>query len=375
MSRRQERDLHLDAATAEEAVGRRVARRMEFEGLSYVRFSGRGGFARGSVFLEGRVVPPYPSVGRIFALREGVRRNLAGPFAVEEKIDGYNVRIARVAGRLVAVVRSGYVCPFTTDRLPDLAPLEPLFDEDPDLVLCAEVAGPENPYIHGQVPHVSEDVQLFAFDLMRLDRAGVLPPAQARERLERHGLPRVPQLGILGPDDPEGLRRVALELDAQGSEGMVLKPLDGDADPVKYVTPSVNLADVVDDASLLAELPSEFFSSRIVRLAIGLDELDLRERLPETEARLGRALLEEFEGTLRDFRKSGVVSQVFRVRVRRPERLDALLEHVKSISKRVNVHELSREFDGTHHRMAFRKIFQRSTSWLHSVLDGAAVFD
>jgi len=362
-------------------VRRRIARRMDFEGLPYVRFSGKGGFDRGSVFVEGRTVPAYPSVGRIFVLEEGARRNLPGRFAVEEKIDGYNVRILRAGGRggrIVAVVRSGYVCPFTTDRLGDLldpAALEALFDEDPDRVLCAEVAGPENPYLHGQVPHVQEDVALFAFDLMRLDRAGVLPVAEAAAVLDRHRLPRVPRLGVLEPGDGAGLREAALRLDAQGSEGMVLKPLAGEAAPVKYVTPAVNLADVVEDASLLAELPSEFFSSRIVRLAIGLEELGLQARMPVTEARLGRALLEEFDRTLRDFHETGVVSQVFRVRVRRPERMEALLRHVKSVSKRVNVRELSREFDGTHHRLAFRKIFQHSTSWLHSVLEGAAVVD
>jgi len=173
-------------------------------------------------------------VGRVFVLEEGARRNLPGPSAVEEKIDGYNVRILRAggrSGRLVAVVRSGYVCPFTTDRLPDLADLEPLFDEDPDLVLCAEVAGPENPYLHGQVPRVREDVALFAFDLMHLDRSGVLPVAEADAILDRHRLPRVPRLGVLEPGDAAGLREAALRLDAQGSEGMVLKPLAGEAGP------------------------------------------------------------------------------------------------------------------------------------------------
>ena len=41
------------------------------------------------------------------------------------KVDGYNVRIVRLAGRLVPFTRGGFVCPFTDDRLADVSPHPP----------------------------------------------------------------------------------------------------------------------------------------------------------------------------------------------------------------------------------------------------------
>jgi putative ATP-dependent DNA ligase len=365
----------LDAAAVGRALESGHARTLDFEGLQYVRFVDDSRDAsRGTVVVGDRVIPTYPHIGRIFALERGVQSHFEGPLQAEEKIDGYNVRIAQVDGTPLAWTRGGYVCPFTTDRLPELADLEPLFREHPDLVVCAEVAGPENPYLHGQVPQVEQDVALFVFDLMRCGPSGFVPVEQRDGLLQQFGIPRSQRLGRFEPGDIEGLRRVVLDLDARGSEGMVLKPL-GEGRRVKYVTPQVNLADIVEDASLLAELPGEFFSSRIVRLAIGLQELGLEERSHEMAQRLGTALLEDFEQALHRFHRRGAVSQLFRIRMRSPARAAALFEHLKRASSRVNVREVERWWDGQHYRITLEKIFQQSTGWLRTVLEGVSVVD
>lgn len=358
-----------------EAMDRKQAREHEFEGLSYLRVTDDAhGLSRGIVAVGGEVVPTYPHIGRIFVLREGVRATFDAPFRAEEKIDGYNVRIVRSGGKLLAFTRGGFVCPFTVDRLPDLAELDPLFDEDPSLVLCAEVAGPGNPYLHGQVPHVSEDVAFFGFDLMRKGRSGFVPLDERDALFERHAIPRSRVLGDFAPDDFEGLRRVVLQLDAEGAEGMVLKP-PAEGKRVKYVTPAVNLADVVEDASLLAELPGEFFASRIVRLAIGLDELGLEGRSGEMAERMGHALLEDFEGTVRQFRQEGIVTRSFDIRMRSEERLELLLRQLDQSAKSVNFKEISRERRDGYIHCRLAKQYQRSTSWLHTIMRGGSVID
>ena len=105
------------------------AREESFDGTAYVRFADDyHGVPRGVVVMQGRVIPSYPPIGRIFALENGLRRHFAGRFHAEEKLDGYNVRIACVGGRLLPFTRGGFVCPFTADRLSDLGRFAALFD-------------------------------------------------------------------------------------------------------------------------------------------------------------------------------------------------------------------------------------------------------
>jgi putative ATP-dependent DNA ligase len=88
---------------------------------------------------------PAGKIGRMFHLGQGLDANFACPFWVEEKVDGYNVRIFAHENEVLAVTRRGYICPFTTDRIKDFININ-LFTVYPNLIVCAEVAGPENPY-------------------------------------------------------------------------------------------------------------------------------------------------------------------------------------------------------------------------------------
>lgn len=372
MARRQA--FELSPRELERRVADGSAQRLEFEGVSYVRFPGGGGIEPGVVAVGSGLVPAYPRIGRIFTLRAGVERAFRAPFLAEEKIDGFNLRVVRADGRILAITRSGYVCPFATDRVPELAPVEELLAAHPQLVLCGELAGPENPYLVSRVPGIEEDVRFFAFDLMRLGRRGLLPLEERDALFSRFGIPEVPRLGRFAPGDFAALRRLVLELDARGSEGMVLKAPDGSR-RVKYVTPTANLQDIVEDASLLAELPGEFFSSRLVRLVLGLDELGLHARATGMAEALGRALVSEFDETLHRFRERGALSRELRVRLREERRIDALVRHINRTSRRVRVSEVERRFDGRHHRVTLRKVFQVTTSWLHAIHQGRAVYD
>lgn len=363
----------MDPEVFRRALAEGDAEELEFEGMPYVRITDdRGEAHRGAVLIGERVVPIYPSIGRIFVLDRGVGANLEGGFVAEEKIDGYNVRIVRHDGVLLAFTRGGYVCPFTTDRLPDLADLDPFFDEAGSRVLCAEVAGPNNPYLHARVPHVDDDVAMFAFDV--LERDGTFMGFEPRAAmLDRHGVPRVPFVGRFDPERTGELADAVRELHAQGSEGVVLKP-DGAGRRVKYVTPSSNLQDVVEDASLLAQLPAEFFAGRLLRMAIGMEELGLDSEAPAMARRLGQALLQDCEQAIRDFRETGVVAQRHTVRLRDERRADELLKRL-SRSTVIQIREESRQRSGDHLEITFRKVFQRATGFLDSILDGKVVID
>jgi len=362
----------------DEALDSGKAEALHHKGTPYVRVrEDYRGMPRGVAMVSRRVVPGYPRIGRLFALDSGIRGTFDATFYAEEKIDGYNIRIFCSNDTLFTLTRSGRQCPFTYDRLPDLVDrdaLLQLFRDHPDLILCAEVAGPGNPYMAGDPGRYGDDVALFAFDLMRFDEQTFIPLVERRALLSGYGIPQSPFLGRLNPGDTEALKDIIRGLDREGAEGVVLKP-GGAGLRVKYVTPSINLVDVAADAALELELPGEFYVHRVVRLVMALRELGLTDRRDELAGALGRSLAAGFDEAISGVTATGEVAREFRVRLREAGSVDALLEHLGSDSRTVRIREVERRFDGTHHELTFRKIFRKSTSKLQTLLGGTPVFD
>ncbi len=363
-------------AIIDEALARGKAQREAFGALEYVRLSDPfRGLSRGTARFGGDIVPGYPPIGRVLNLETGLRHHFEAPFHVEEKVDGYNVRIFRHRGEGLALSRGGFVCPFTTDRLPDL--IDPaLFDIEPDLIVCAEVAGPGNPYLEGHPPGIDDDVVLFVFDLMRMGRPGFIPVEARYETCRRHGLPTVPAHGRFRPDQPSVLRAVLDGLDARGVEGVVLKEESNRQKRAKYVTPASVIQDISVMADGLMELPPEYFTNRLLRLALILEEspeLD-REGLRE---RLGAAFLDPLLGAVRGYREKHKVAHPFRCRFRGRENAERFMEHLGRAS-RGTIHArgfaLEREDDG-YWVLTFERIFPRTSGLLANFLSGGQVYD
>jgi len=70
-------------------------------------------YPRGTIFFEGGLIPGYPRIMRVLHLKNGIKRYLKEQFYVEEKVDGYNVRIGILNGYPLAFTRGGFICPFT----------------------------------------------------------------------------------------------------------------------------------------------------------------------------------------------------------------------------------------------------------------------
>ncbi|PWG64352.1 RNA ligase [Sediminicurvatus halobius] len=365
----------MDRNTLDEALARGKAERRRFESLEYVRFSdGFAGIARGTVQLpDGRLLPGYPSIGRIQSLARGLRRQYAGPFWAEEKIDGFNVRLVQHDGALYAFSRGGFVCPFSTDRLPDL--LDPtVFESEPALILCAEIAGPENPYLEGSPPQVREDVALFVFDIIRgADGAFLEPPAKSA-LAARYGLPMARSFGRFTADDQQALGSILRQLDAEGSEGLVFKG-EGGGGRTKYVTGRSNIADISLCSEQLLDLPPEYFTNRLLRLALFTDELGSADA-PALERELGRAFLQGLERAVARSREVGRVGHRFRCRFRQRRNAEHFIAHLEATAgRRVHIAEGSPHREGDYWILEFERILQRMTGTLANVLAGQAQFD
>jgi len=365
----------MDQEILADAVQLGRAELLRYESLRYARLTENvAGCPRGSVVLpDGTVIPGYPSIARIHSLSAGLSAQFRGHFWAEEKIDGFNVRIVRHGDEVYAFSRGGFVCPFSTDRLPDFMDLS-LFEAEPELVLCAEIAGPDNPYLEGAPAFVTADVALFVFDMMFKNAPGFLSPREKLDRIARHALPATRIFGRFRPTDLEALRRLILQLDAEGAEGLVFKG-EREANRAKYVTGSSNIADIRVCSGQLLDLPPEYFINRLLRLALFVAEHG-RQNDSELERSLGAAFLSGMDAAVELSRGQGRIDHTFRCRFRKRSNALHFMEHMKSTGgQRVRFGPgMPRAVDG-YWELEFERVFDRMTGTLATALSGAIQFD
>ncbi|GAB6066957.1 RNA ligase [Methylothermus subterraneus] len=368
----------VDAAYAlsrlPEAQRQGRAQRKTFKGLDYWHYTDDfQHIPRGTAVFGETVVFGYPHIGRVFALEAGIRAHFRAPFWAEEKINGYNVRITQIQGQLVALTRGGFVCPFTTDRLADLMPLE-IFQKEPRQVVCAEVAGPDNPYLESSPPFISKDVKLFVFDLMTQGQPGFLPARAKQAQIKRFDLPAVPLYGYFQPDQIEDLRALILKLHEEWREGLVLKEDSPRDHRAKYVTGHSNIDDIRASSDNLLELPPEYFINRLLRLALFVEEHAL-PATSELKQALGGAFLDGLRAAMQCYRATHHVSTRFRCRFRHKENAELLLDHLRHASRHVQIllRDLRRE-DG-YWQLEFERVYPALTGMLGDLLAGKMVYD
>lgn len=351
----------------------------EFEGLKYYRFSDDlRKYLRGTVVIGDKVVFGYHKIARILSLENGILSHIKEPFYVEEKADGYNVRVVSVDGKIVAFTRGGFICPFTTDRLPDLGDFETFFRNHPDMVIAGEVVGPGNPYNEFS-PAGIEDIAFFAFDIFPLGSWRSLSAEERYAILEKYDIPQVQSFGKFFPEakEIERLKDILKSLNEKGAEGIVIKPQYGRR-KFKYVTPFINISDIKYSSHLIAELPAEFFTQRIIRMMLSMDELKvIREEneLKEIAQRLGEAFIEGFSKALKDYKSKGKVTWTFSLRMRTRERIELLVNHLNRASKIVKVSLVSVDKEDSYWRVVLEKHFLKSTDFMASALRGSFYFD
>jgi putative ATP-dependent DNA ligase len=333
----------------------------------------RHGVERGTVVVEdgdgGAVVRGYPSVPRILVLDAGVRSTFDADetVAVEEKLDGFNVRVADV-GRdgPLAFTRSGYVCPYTTGRVRALLDLPAFFDDHPGAMLCAELIGPETPY----TTHDYDDVDSHAvrvFGIRDRESGEPLPVRERRERCEAYGFPQPRLFGQDGPEATIGTTRDAIaDLDAAGREGVVLKAAVG-RPRAKHTPDTQHHLELAHAFSLPFDYGRDFLFSRIVRDAFQAAECDDDEALRRRAHDLGESILRPMVAAIDRVDAGEAVGERHTVRGD-PERIDALLDHLRAQSLTLDV--VSDDREGDERVVEFVKVAESTTDRIGYYLDG-----
>ena len=343
-----------------------------FRELAYRRYTkDTGQYSRGTILLPGeegeeKIIPGFPHVPRTYRLYPGVHRHFPGAeFYVEEKIDGYNVRIASHRGQLLAFSKGGFVCPFTTEWTSIWAEqtgLKRFFSEHPGHVICGEVIG-DNPYNNQRDELVGPGLHLRVFDIMD-DRSRFLPVEERYALCDTYDLPGVPRLGIYSEARLDELADLLRELNAREREGVVLKRGDSSA-PLKYVTPASELEDIVDNLRIAFDVGFAFFLHRILRSVAAARELGLPE--DEFSYDLGEAFVEGYE----PIEDPEEVTDHYRIYVKERATWEALKERIGSAVE-VRTDEIEEEeLEGRPMlRVEFDRIYRRSTRRFRRIARG-----
>jgi len=327
------------------------------------------GYPMGTFFNERFLVPGYPHIPRIYVLKTGLKRYLKYPFYVEEKIEGYNVRLIKVEDEILAFTRRGYICAFATDRWEDFLPELPRFFEDnPNLIVCAEVAGPENPFVSEYPAYIKEDINFFVFDFMKKGTGEFLNVSEKLKLLEKYSL-NSPEIN--GPFDPERdyerIKELLKRYHLEKREGVVFKP-DYQGARVKYVTPFSNLEDLKVVFPYLGDIDFHFITLRLIRLALNLYEFE--EFKEEVYNTLGKALFEE---TIKFLKTEKPVHETFKVRFKKESNFFAMLAHFRLA--KVNIEIKKTEWRDGYLHIEFSKIYPKATQFWKSKLEGWGEID
>lgn len=348
----------------------------EFEGIKYLRFKdSAGNLRRGTVvFDHHNIILGFPHIKRVVQLEKGIRRVFKmKPFYVEEKIDGYNIRVAQIEGRVFAFTRGGFICPFTTERIEDFVNME-FFKDYPNLILCGEMAGPESPYLVEGPPHIKEDIQFFLFDIQEKKTGKSIHVKDRIKMAEEYGIPSVEVFGIYNISKINELRQLIEELSTQRREGIVMKSPDMKK-IIKYVTPYANINDIRIGARVFFELPHGYFMQRIKRLAFYLAEEKIRDAdFERYAAALGKALLEPFVESIWDVGGGEEIAEMFTVRVKHIETAYKMVSHFERLGLKIHIEDIE-EKSNEYWKITFKRVYPEATREIRELWNGHAFVD
>ena len=330
--------LSLDRERVEGLVRNRVIRIRAYRGLLYASLRRElASYPEGTVVIFGRgwsrIVHGYPPIQRAVLLRVAVPRHFIDRVVVEEKLNGYNVRVALIDDRVVAITRGGLICPYTTARLNRLlgSRLKEVLRElgPEEHYLAGEVIGLENPYTRYFYPEAPR-FGYFVFDVFRGGKP--LPPRRRDEVTEKHGVPHVPVLGIVDKDSVEEIRTIIAKLHQEGREGVVLKDPEYRVHPLKYTTPATNIGDLRIGMRFFMEEGRSFLFSRILREIFRAYEEGLEgPKLDSLALELGSAILRPAIETVKQVARGEMVAEEFELEFANADELNEFLDYMASL--------------------------------------------
>lgn len=278
------------------------------------------------------VIKGFPKILRAMVLEPTVRSHFGAVpvVAIEEKMNGYNVRIVSIRGSIIALTRGGLVCPYTTEKVRyEIG--DDFFRDHPDLLLCGEMVGPDNPYVPKDIYPEVESISFYIFDIREKNTGKPLTIRQKHELCEHYGIKTVRKFGEFPSQAAAGtVTEIIRELGAAGREGVVIKDPEMKVTPLKYTCSQSTNSDLEYAFRFYNDYGRDFFFSRVVRegfQSVEWDESD--EALRERCCRLGESILVPMTETIKKRKKGERIAEDVRIRVRSLKTSEQFQEHLR----------------------------------------------
>ncbi|HPX77181.1 MAG TPA: RNA ligase [Methanobacterium sp.] len=314
---------------------------------------------------EIHVIRGFPKIRRTLMLKESLKSHFKGKVAVEEKMNGYNVRVALVNTKILAFTRGGFVCPYTTKKALEIMDLTPFFHDHPDLVICGEMLGTNNPYVSHYYPEIGE-IGFKIFDLREKLTGEPLPVNKKRELLSKYNLPPVNLLGIYPLSEaPSKILKLVKELGENGREGVVIKDPQMVLPPLKYTSSQAHDDELEYAFKFPFDLGKAFMFSRVIREGFQSVEMqDSEEELEKRAHRIGESILYPLVETIKHVAAHEVAGEDLVMDAESREEVDEFLQHLRDLGV---VAVLVEYEDG---KAVIRRVHQSTTDKIMNYLQG-----
>jgi len=214
----------------------------------------------GEVNIE--IIRGYPKTRRVLMLEEGMKKHFDSKVYVEEKLNGYNVRITEVFGEVKALTRGGLDCPYTNERI-NRDKYEEFFSENPEMMLCGEIIGQNNPYMEKRYPEEAE-FGYFVFDVRDKKTNAPIGIPEKKKLLDKYDIRRTREIGQYQPNEGKKLLKKVREMGEEGREGIVIKTRSGDKQ-IKYTANQASNSELKYAFKLWNNYGRPFMFRRIIR--------------------------------------------------------------------------------------------------------------
>jgi RNA ligase, Pab1020 family len=264
------------------------------------------------------LVRGFPKIKRAMLLEPALKNRFSEleSVAVEEKMNGYNVRVVDYKGKLIAFTRSGHVCPYSTERVQNFLKRD-FFKDNTDIVVYGEMVGPENPYVQKYVYDI-ESLDFFVFDMRYKNTGEALSVSRRRELVKEYGFNQTKLFGEFGISEAtEKITQIIKELGKKGHEGVIIKDPEMVLQPIKYTCSESNCSDLHHAFKFYNETGRDYLFSRVVREGFQSYEwAESEDDFQKRCLRLGESILRPMKETIAQVQTGERISDDFHIRVR-----------------------------------------------------------
>jgi len=311
------------------------------------------------------IIRGFPKIRRTLMLSPSVKIHFNQEVAVEEKMNGYNVRIALINNKIIAFTRGGYICPYTTKKAPEIMEMENFFMDHPDLVICGEMVGTENPY----VTHHYREIGKLGFRIFDLREKASNKPMSVFDKveaLEFYGLPHVELFGIIDINEaPERIFELVIELGREDREGVVIKDPEMKIEPLKYTSSQAHNGEIQYAFTYPFDFGRSFFFSRVIRE--GFQAYELNESEYEIRKRahmIGESIIYPMIRTIKHVADDNSASEDIIIHVDNLKEAEDFARHLRDLGVVATVHSFR---DG---KAIIRRVHQSTTDRISNFLRG-----